>query len=123
MGVVNVTPDSFFDGGRWFDHDAAVEHGRALVAEGADIVDVGGESTWPGAEPVDVADELRRVVPVVAELAPLVRVSVDTRKPGVAAAAVEAGATIVNDVSASMDMADVAARGGSGVGWIAMHMQ
>src|SRR4051794_5600791 len=123
MGVVNVTPDSFFDGGRWFDHAAAVEHGRALVAEGADIVDVGGESTRPGAEPVDEAEELRRVVPVVAELAPLVRVSVDTRKPGVAAAAIEAGATIVNDVSASIELADIVAQAGAKVGWIGMHMQ
>ena len=123
MGVVNVTPDSFSDGGRWFDRAAAVDHGKQLIAEGADIVDVGGESTRPGAAPVDEVEELRRVVPVVAELAPLVRVSVDTRTPAVAAAAVEAGATIVNDVSASMDIADVAARGGPGIGWIAMHMQ
>src|SRR5215217_891589 len=93
MGVVNVTPDSFSDGGRWFDHAAAVEHGRQLIAEGADIVDVGGESTRPGAAPVDEAEELRRVIPVVSELAPLVRVSIDTAKPAVAAAAVEAGAT------------------------------
>src|SRR4051812_26273312 len=120
MGVVNVTPDSFSDGGRWFDHAAAVEHGRQLIADGADIVDVGGESTRPGADPVSEAEEPRRVVPVVAELAalaaladPVVRVSVDTRKPAVAAAAVEAGATIVNDVSASMELADVVARTGS----------
>src|SRR4051794_41925076 len=123
MGVVNVTPDSFFDGGRWFDHAAAVEHGRALVAEGADIVDVGGESTRPGAEPVDEAEELRRVVPVVAELAPLVRVSVDTRKPGVAAAAIEAGATIVNDVSASVEMAGILAPGGGPGGWVGLDLE
>src|SRR5438094_2244048 len=101
MGVVNVTPDSFSDGGRWFDHAAAVEHGRQLIAEGADIVDVGGESTRPGSAPVDESEELRRVIPVVAELSGLgARVSVDTRKPAVAAAAVDAGASIVNDVSA-----------------------
>ena len=126
MGVVNVTPDSFSDGGRWFDHAAAVEHGRQLIAEGADIVDVGGESTRPGSAPVDESEELRRVIPVVAELSGLgARVSVDTRKPAVAAAAVDAGASIVNDVSASMEMADVVARArrAGGVGWIAMHMQ
>ena len=121
MGVLNVTPDSFSDGGRWFDRAAAVAHGRALVEEGADIVDVGGESTRPGAEPVDEAEELRRVIPVVEELASIVRVSIDTRKPAVAAAAVAAGATIVNDVSASIEMAGIAAAGGAG--WIAMHMR
>src|SRR3954471_21839950 len=123
MGVVNVTPDSFSDGGLWFDHAAAVEHGRQLVADGADIVDIGGESTRPGAGPVDEAEELRRVLPVVSELAPLVRVSVDTRKPAVAAAAIEAGATLVNDVSASIELADIVAQAGAAVGWIGMHMQ
>jgi dihydropteroate synthase len=118
MGVLNVTPDSFSDGGRWFDPDAAVEHGLELVAEGADVVDVGGESTRPGAEPVEEAEELRRVVGVVAALAPRVRVSVDTRKASVARAAVEAGATLVNDVSASLW--GVAAE--TGAGWVAMHM-
>jgi dihydropteroate synthase len=119
MGVVNVTPDSFSDGGRWLDRAAAVEHGMRLVAEGADIVDVGGESTRPGAESVSEAVELERVVPVVEALAPHVRVSVDTTKPAVAAAAVAAGATILNDISASLH--DTAAT--LGVGWIAMHMQ
>src|SRR3954447_5178711 len=119
MGVLNVTPDSFSDGGRWFDHAAAIEHGLQLVAEGADIVDVGGESTRPGADPVDEAEELRRVIPVVRELATQVRVSIDTMKPRVAEAAVEAGATIVNDVSSTL--AEVAAS--SHVGWIAMHMR
>ncbi|HZQ57823.1 MAG TPA: dihydropteroate synthase [Acidimicrobiales bacterium] len=119
MGVLNVTPDSFSDGGRFFDHDAAVAHGRQLIADGADVVDVGGESTRPGAAPVDEDEERRRVLPVIAALAPLVRVSVDTRKPGVAAAAVDAGATLVNDVSASLW--PVAAE--RGVGWVAMHMQ
>ncbi len=119
MGVLNVTPDSFSDGGRWADRDAAVEHGRVLVEEGADVIDVGGESTRPGAEPVDEVEELRRVVPVVEALAPLVRVSVDTSKPAVARAAVRAGATLLNDVSASLH--EVAAE--LGVGWVAMHMQ
>jgi dihydropteroate synthase len=119
MGVLNVTPDSFFDGGRWFDTDAAVAHGLDLVAEGADVVDVGGESTRPGAEPVDEAEERRRVLPVIQALAPHVRVSVDTRKAGVAEAAVAAGATLVNDVSASLW--EVAS--GAGVGWVAMHMK
>jgi len=119
MGVLNVTPDSFSDGGRWLGPEAAVAHGRDLVAAGADIVDVGGESTRPGAQPVDEAEERRRVVPVVAALAPLVRVSIDTTKAGVAEAAIGAGATLVNDVSASLW--DVAAA--AGVGWIAMHRQ
>jgi dihydropteroate synthase len=118
MGVLNVTPDSFSDGGRWFDPDAAIARGLAMVAEGADVVDVGGESTRPGAEPVPVAEERRRVVPVVEALAPAVRVSVDTRKRVVAEAAVEAGATLVNDVSASLW--EVAAD--AQVGWVAMHM-
>ena len=119
MGVLNVTPDSFSDGGRWLDSAAAVDHGLRMVAEGVDIVDVGGESTRPGADPVDAAEERRRVVPVIEALAPHVRVSVDTSKAGVAEAAVEAGATIVNDVSASLH--EVAASGGAG--WIAMHMR
>ena len=119
MGVLNVTPDSFSDGGRWLDPDAAVTHGLALIAEGADIVDVGGESTRPGATPVPEVEELRRVLPVIAALAPHVRVSVDTRKAPVAEAAVEAGATLLNDVSASLFEVAAAA----GVGWVAMHMQ
>src|SRR2546421_12655985 len=90
MGVLNVTPDSFSDGGRWLDADAAVAHGLEMTAEGADVVDVGGESTRPGAEPVAEAEELRRVLPVVEALAPHVRVSIDTRKAAVAEAAVAA---------------------------------
>jgi dihydropteroate synthase len=117
MGVLNVTPDSFSDGGRWFDHSQAVAHGRELIVEGADIVDVGGESSRPGARPVDEAEELRRVLPVIEALAPLVRVSVDTRKRTVAEAAVAAGATIINDTTGTLWQ--VAADGG--VGWIAMH--
>jgi dihydropteroate synthase len=101
MGVLNVTPDSFSDGGEWFDFGAAVERGRVLVAEGADIVDVGGESTRPRANPVAEAEELRRVVPAVEALGGLgAQISVDTMKPAVAAAAIDAGATYVNDVTA-----------------------
>jgi len=119
MGVLNVTPDSFSDGGRFTDPEAAVAHGLAMVADGADVVDVGGESSRPGAEPVTEDEERRRVVPVVSALAPHVRVSVDTVKPGVAEAAVEAGATLINDISSSLHRvaADL------GVGWVAMHMR
>ena len=103
MGVVNVTPDSFSDGGEWFEQDAAVSHGRDVVAAGADIVDVGGESTRPGAERPSVEEELRRVVPVVEALAAAgAVVSIDTMRASVARAAVDAGATIVNDVSGGL---------------------
>ncbi|GAA0615615.1 dihydropteroate synthase [Streptomyces crystallinus] len=103
MGVVNVTPDSFSDGGRWFDTAAAVKHGLDLVAEGADLVDVGGESTRPGATRVDEDEELRRVVPVVRGLAAEgVTVSVDTMRAAVAEQAVAAGALLVNDVSGGL---------------------
>jgi dihydropteroate synthase len=119
MGVLNVTPDSFFDGGQWFDHEAAIAHGKRLIGEGADIVDIGGESTRPGATPVDEAEECRRIVPVIEALAPRIRVSVDTRKASVAEAAVGAGATLINDVSASLWPIAAAGR----VGWVAMHMR
>jgi dihydropteroate synthase len=119
MGVLNVTPDSFFDGGRYLDHGAAVARGLEMVAEGADIVDVGGESTRPGADPVAEEEELRRVVPVVEALAPVVRTSIDTTKLAVASAAVDAGATLINDVSACLF--GVAAS--TGAGYVAMHMQ
>jgi dihydropteroate synthase len=119
MGVLNVTPDSFFDGGRHESTEAAISHGLEMVAQGADIVDVGGESTRPGAQAVPEAVELARVVPVVEALAGRVRISVDTMKPAVAEAALRAGATLVNDVSASLW--PVAAAGGAG--WVAMHMQ
>jgi dihydropteroate synthase len=119
MGVVNVTPDSFSDGGLYLDHEAAITRGRAMVAAGVDVVDVGGESTRPGAAPVAVAEEVDRVVPVVAALSPLVRVSIDTRHAEVADRAVAAGATLVNDVSATLH--EVAAH--HDVGWVAMHMQ
>ncbi len=119
MGIVNVTPDSFSDGGRFFDPDQAIAHGRQLLAEGAAVLDVGGESTRPGADPVPLDEELRRVLPVVEALSAHGRVSVDTRKPEVARAAVAAGATLVNDVSATLW--PVAAE--LGVGWVAMHMR
>jgi dihydropteroate synthase len=103
MGVVNVTPDSFSDGGAWFDHKAAIRHGLELVGEGADIVDVGGESTRPGAQRVSLQEELRRVVPVIEALAADgVPVSVDTMRAEVADAAVSAGARLVNDVSGGL---------------------
>jgi dihydropteroate synthase len=101
MGVINVTPDSFSDGGLWLDADDAVAHGVHLAAEGADVLDVGGESTRPGAEPVPEEEELRRVLPVISALTRSVDVpiSIDTRKPNVARAAVEVGASIVNDTA------------------------
>lgn len=123
MGVVNVTPDSFSDGGEWFGTDAAVAHGRDLLAEGADILDVGGESTRPGAERPDVAEELRRVLPVVAALAGLgALVSIDTMRAEVAEAALARGACLVNDVSgglADASMAELVAR--ARVPFVAMH--
>jgi dihydropteroate synthase len=105
MGVVNVTPDSFSDGGKFMNADAAVAHALKLVSQGADILDIGGESTRPGAEPVSDAEELRRVVPVIEKLAAQVKipVSIDTTKPAVARAALAAGASIVNNVSANRD--------------------
>jgi dihydropteroate synthase len=119
MGVLNVTPDSFSDGGQWLDAGAALRQGLRLIEEGADVVDVGGESTRPGATPVPEAEELRRVLPVIEAMAMRgVRVSIDTRKAAVARAAANAGATIINDVSASLW--PIAAE--LGTGWIAMHM-
>lgn len=123
MGVLNVTPDSFSDGGLWLDPGAAIEHGRAMARQGAAIVDVGGESTRPGAEPVPEAEELRRVLPVVEALAAEeIIVSIDTRKPSVARAAVAAGASIVNDTAgeeASREMDEVAAASGAAI--VVMH--
>ena len=122
MGVVNVTPDSFSDGGRFSTPAGAVAHGRWLAAAGAGIVDVGGESTRPGADPVDPAEELRRVLPVVGTLAADgIRVSIDTRHAEVAEEAVAAGATIVNDISAAEELMAVAAA--AGAGYVAMHAQ
>jgi dihydropteroate synthase len=100
MGVLNVTPDSFSDGGEWFSFEDAVEHGRGMAAQGAAILDVGGESTRPGAEPVSRDEEMRRVLPVVEALAGAAQISVDTSKLAVARAALDAGATYVNDVTA-----------------------
>lgn len=123
MGVLNVTPDSFSDGGRWLDRDHAVKHGIELHRRGADLVDVGGESTRPGAERIDAQTETQRVVPVIRDLvADGVRVSVDTTRAAVAAAAVEAGATVVNDVSGGLadpHMASTVAE--TGVPWVIMH--
>jgi dihydropteroate synthase len=124
MGVVNVTPDSFSDGGLYLDPGAAVEHGQELAAEGAAILDVGGESTRPGAEPVAAAEETRRVVPVIERLAAAgLRVSIDTTKLEVARAALDAGATIVNDVAAfrfAPELAGLVADRGAGC--VLMHM-
>src|SRR5947207_14322104 len=126
MGVVNVTPDSFSDGGRYLDPDAAIARGLELVADGADMLDVGGESTRPGATPVAAAEERARVLPVVAGLVANagVPVSIDTTKASVAVAALEAGATVVNDVSGGLadpDMLGVVA--GARAGYVAMHMR
>ncbi|MEH6377821.1 dihydropteroate synthase, partial [Streptomyces sp. KLMMK] len=123
MGVVNVTPDSFSDGGRWFDTELAVKRGLDLIAGGADLVDVGGESTRPGASRVDEGEELRRVVPVVRELvAEGAVVSVDTMRASVAEAAVEAGAALVNDVSGGLaDPAMVPVVATARVPFVVMH--
>jgi dihydropteroate synthase len=123
MGVLNVTPDSFSDGGRWSDLDSAVEHGISLFRQGADIVDVGGESTRPGADRVDAATEASRVVPVIERLAAAgVPLSIDTTRAVVAEAALAAGASVINDVSGGLadpGMAAVAAA--AGCPWILMH--
>ena len=126
MGVLNVTPDSFSDGGRFLALENAVARARVMEVEGADIIDIGGESTRPGAQAVPAEEELRRVIPVVRAVREQTRcaISVDTMKAAVAAAALEAGADIINDVSglhADPDMAAVAARTGAGL--VLMHMQ
>lgn len=126
MGVLNVTPDSFSDGGRYADCGAAVARGLEIESEGADIIDIGGESTRPGAEEVPAEEELRRVIPVIRSLRPRTRaaISIDTRKAEVARAALAEGADIINDISALRDdpgMAGLAAESGAGV--ILMHMQ
>jgi dihydropteroate synthase len=125
MGIVNVTLDSFSDGGKCLDPREAVEHALRLEAEGADILDIGGESTRPGAEPIDVDEEMARVLPVIWKLESSVKcaISIDTYKAEVAAAALEAGAEIVNDVGGLRDpaMADVAAKAGAGL--VIMHMR
>jgi dihydropteroate synthase len=126
MGVINVTPDSFSDGGNFTSFEAAVEHGLRLVDEGAEILDIGGESTRPGAAPVPAEEELRRVIPVIEGLAAktTAALSIDTSKASVARAAVAAGAEIINDVTALRgddDMAHVAAASGAAV--VLMHMR
>ena len=128
MGVVNVTPNSFSDGGQFLDAKAAIEQALRLVEEGADILDIGGESTRPGAAPVESEEELRRVLPVLRELTfssrVAVPISIDTMKPRVARAAMEAGASIVNDVAANRvdpEMWNVVRE--SGAGYVVMHMQ
>ena len=123
MGVVNVTPDSFSDGGRWITTDLAVAHGRQLIAQGADLLDVGGESTRPGARRVDLAEEQNRVLPVIRELAAAgIAVSVDTIHAATAAAAIEAGAVIVNDVSGGLaDPAMAGVLADAGVVYICQH--
>jgi dihydropteroate synthase len=127
MGIVNVTPDSFSDGGKFFDADAATAHALELVAQGADILDVGGESTRPGSQPVSEEEELQRVIPVVKKLAPQVKVpiSIDTAKVSVARAALDAGASIINDVAAAtrkgFDMWRLAAD--TQAGYVLMHAQ
>ncbi len=126
MGVVNVTPDSFSDGGRFFEPAAAVEHALELIAEGADLLDIGGESSRPGAQPVSEAEELRRVLPVLERLAGQVQVplSIDTVKPGVARAALQAGASLVNDIAANrQDPAMWQLVAETGAGYVVMHMQ
>ena len=126
MGVVNVTPDSFSDGGQFLDAAGAVAHAEALAREGADIIDVGGESTRPGAEPVAEDEELRRVIPVIESLVrklPL-PISIDTMKPAVARAAVRAGASIINDVGANRETGDMARLvAETGAGYVAVHMR
>jgi dihydropteroate synthase len=125
MGIVNVTPDSFSDGGQWLNPLAAVAHATKLVEQGADILDVGGESTRPGAEPVSVQEEWERVVPVVAEIAKrtTVPVSIDTMKPEIARACLEAGAVIVNDVSGLRDPAMISVARDFRAGAVVMHMR
>jgi dihydropteroate synthase len=126
MGILNVTPDSFSDGGTWLDPARAVAHAEAMIDEGADVVDVGGESTRPGATPVDADEEIRRVVPVIAAIRArrtAARISIDTSKAAVADRAIEAGADMVNDVTALGDpgMAGIVAR--AGVEVVLMHMR
>ena len=125
MGILNVTPDSFSDGGRFLDQGAAIEHGLRMVDEGADFVDVGGESTRPGSDPVSAEEERDRVLPVIETLASKVPIpiSIDTRKPSVAKAALDVGATIVNDVSSGLDpeMFDVVRDVRAGM--VLMHMK
>jgi dihydropteroate synthase len=125
MGIINVTPDSFSDGGRFYANQSAIEHGLRLAAEGAEILDVGGESTRPYSDPVDESEELRRVLPVVQQLAERLSlpVSIDTSKVAVAREAIAAGAEIINDVTGLSDPRMLALAAESGAGVCAMHMQ
>lgn len=129
MGVLNVTPDSFSDGGQWLNADAAVAHGVEMIGQGAEIIDIGGESTRPGAEPVPEAEELRRVLTVIKRLAALPGhgdrfvLSIDTMKPAVARAAVAAGASVINDVAGLRDEGMISAVKDTGAGVVVMHMQ
>ena len=124
MGVLNVTPDSFSDGGRFFQAPQALVEARRMIASGANIIDVGGESTRPGAEPVDVAEEKRRVIPIIEELAGETLLSIDTSKAEVAAAALDAGAKIVNDVTAGRgDHAMLPLLAKRGAAFISVHMK
>ena len=126
MGIVNVTPDSFADGGQFFDTGKAVAHALQLVEQGAEILDIGGQSTRPGAEPVSEAEELRRVIPVIGHVSKcvLVPVSIDTEKPAVARAALAAGASLVNDIAANRtDDAMWRIVAEAGAGYVCMHMQ
>lgn len=125
MGIVNITPDSFSDGGRYATHDAALAHADALIADGADLLDIGGESTRPGAPPVTVEEELHRVIPVIRQLARLAQVpiSIDTMKPAVAEAALDAGASIINDVTGFRDDRMIAVAVERKAAVITMHMR
>jgi dihydropteroate synthase len=129
MGILNVTPDSFSDGGRFVDIESALTHADRMIAHGAEIIDVGGESTRPGAEPVDEHEELRRVIPIIEQLARRPShgerfvISVDTMKPPVARAAIRAGASIINDVGGFRESEMVEAAKESGAGVVVMHMQ
>lgn len=127
MGILNVTPDSFSDGGRFLDPQAAIEHGLAMIRDGADIIDVGAESTRPGSSPVDAQTQIKRVIPVIRELhrqRPDCFISIDTRSSAVAAVAIEEGASLVNDISAGRDdPAILCVAAGCGAGLVLMHMQ
>ena len=124
MGILNVTPDSFFDGGRYVDREQALDHARQMFADGADIVDIGGESTRPGAAPVPLEDELARVIPLVETLASEQRlVSVDTMKPAVMKAAISAGAAMINDVRALSEPGALDTVAASAVAICVMHMR